>query len=232
LADLHKGAGLPIVPLLLGLPNTQQELQETIAVSRYSDGNEPFMVGLNEDESREYVTGMFDWLKVKGTDRLRSRLCDWLTRACGGWPHHLSNGMKAVAEGLLAADSMALADLDGHRVTRSLTSRRLRYCHARMRLKPELEASRTAIGELLSRLPIPEGALHGMVRDVLKRNEPEWEVCAEKLVEALQKSGIVARETVDGGGFETVQWTCPMQSMGDFAVHGTHQIKPFPDLSD
>jgi len=34
-------------------------------------------------------------------------------------------------------------------------------------LKPELEASRTAIVELPSWLPIPEGVLYGMVRDVL-----------------------------------------------------------------
>jgi len=110
LAHLHQGIDLPIVPVLAGLPNTQENLRETI--SRYSMCNEAFMVGLKDEESIHYVEEMLDWLGAEGTPAQREALADWIVTECGagrgrdcaaaraggqpgakrqrgGWPHHL-----------------------------------------------------------------------------------------------------------------------------------------------
>jgi len=227
LANLHEGIGLPIVPLLLGLPNTQEKLQETISISRYAYGNEPFMVGLSDEESKEYVMGMFDHLGAEGSNKHKHAVCDWLVEVCGGWPHHLSNGMKAVAEGLLAADSPSLNDINGELVATSLTERRLRYYQSRMESKPTLEDSRAAIGELLGKLPKPIFKLRDAMREALTKHEPKSNIPFDQLLDELKQSGIVAKKQKEKGG---VEWVCPIECMGAYVANDIFETKPFPIL--
>jgi len=82
----HQPVNAPIVPVLLGQPGTQQEIKDTISASRYSDGNEPFMVGLDEEDRRKYVEKMFGWLEIEGKPEQREALGQWILAECGGWP--------------------------------------------------------------------------------------------------------------------------------------------------
>jgi len=239
LAHLHHGVPLPIVPVLVGQSNTQARLSETISGSRYADGNEPRMIGLKNDEARDYVLGMLDWLAVEGTPAQRQALAEWIVGECGGWPHHLSNAMKAVAEGLLAADSMRLEDLEGEAVGRSLTARRVRYYESRYKSREALGVCREALLALLdeaAQAPIPDVAMLGKVAGAFKQRPPfeGFGVSAKEFYDAVVSSGVLARQAQagsDGKPTGATEWICPIASMAQYIKDGTHRPEaPFPDI--
>jgi len=227
LADLHQGVKLPIVPVLAGLPNTQQNLRETI--SRYSSGNEPFMVGLSAGESRQYVEQMFAWLEVEGSLAQHEALADWIVQECGGWPHHLSNAMKAVAEGLAQARSLRLRDLNGEEVAASLKSRREEYYNARFSSQRALSSCREAVMSLVEKdgalRVIPNIKLSEEVAAALAAHPSPQGVSAAALEDALRASGVLARRKHE--------WICPIPSMARFIETGAPALTaPFPDLRE
>ncbi len=239
LAHLHQGVPLPIVPVLAGQPNTQERLRETISGSRYADGNEPFMTGLKDGEARGYVLAMLDWLEIEGMPAQREALAQWIAAECGGWPHHLSNAMKAVAEGLLEASSMRLRAIDGEVVAASLTARRLRYYQSRLSSQAEIEACEGAVLQVLgqmdgARAPLERRQLNAALRKALKAHSPERDVAALELRHALSMSGLLARNEKTGqGGKKTgeIEWICPIPSIAHYMETGKHQPEaPFPEI--
>ncbi len=247
LAHLHQGVDLPIVPVLAGLPNTQENLRETI--SRFSYGNEPFMVGLSDGESRNYVEKMLEWLEVEGSPGQHRALADWMVKECGagregsqcgGWPHHLSNAMKAVAESLLAVGSMRLSDLNGAAVEKSLASRRVQYYRSRFRSQKELALCKGPTLAILKSVrgdahPIPEHQMPERVFDEFKRKEWGFSssdpgVSSVQFHDALVMSGLLAQRELESGKSE---WICPIPSMARYIEFGEHDFSaPFPQLID
>ncbi len=254
LAHLHQGLELPIVPVLAGLPNTQENLRETI--SRFSYGNEPLMVGLEDSEALEYAEAMLDWLGAEGTPAQRQALADWIVGQCGAgrdreagakrqrgqpgaWPHHLSNAMKAVAEGLLAADSMRLEELDSEAVRTSLARRRADYYESRYRSQDALALCRDSTRAVLAEAsadPIPGHEMPQKVLEIFNRpavmgetpNHPG--VSDLQFYNALRLGGLLAQRRTPQGARE---WVCPIASMARYIETGDHDLaEPFPDLRE
>jgi len=233
LKGLHLGRGLPIVPVLIGQPNTQKKLENTISASRWTYGNEPCMVGLTDEEAGEYVDGMFDWLEVDGAEAERNPWREWLVKECEGWPHHLSNAMKSVAEGLLEADSMRLSDLNGAVVAEALSARRADYYVSRANFRTEVNSAIDAVRSLIDEVngdenPIMGAKMRDRVKQALAECPPDEPVTSDDLIDALAMSGILARKRRRRVGLE---WICPITSLSSFLKDGFHETKhPFPPM--
>jgi len=233
LANLHEGVNLPIVPVLAGLPNTQENIRETI--SRFSYGNEPFIAELSLDESKDYVEKMLNWLGAEGTRSQNKKLTGWIVKECGGWPHHLSNAMKALAEGFVAAQSMQLDNLDGELVSAKIARRRLGYYRARIAGHKELTLCKDAAIAVLKKaslLPPPilnDGLIEETALALKDHPSVGASVAAEELAFALKMSGLlVQREKADGN----CEWICPIANMRRFVEFGHHSpAHSFPNLA-
>ncbi len=222
----HKGVNLPIVPVLVGQPVTQERIQETISASRYSYGNEPFMVGLNKNDEKEYMEKMFNWLELKGTARQKTRLSNWIAKECRGWPHHLSNAMKAVTEGLLESNSLALSDLNGKEIENSLTDRRLSYYESRLGSQKEIRFAQKAVLEVLKNQKTEN--LYENAAQALDSNPPREPVLPSELKDALLMSGLMARRKKKG---KRKEYICPISSMAQYLETGRFKsASEFPNL--
>jgi len=101
------------------------------------------------------------------------------------------------------------------------------YSYISLTAERALEDAKAAIGALLDKLPVGLRELRETTRKALVENEPDEEVALNALLDAMKKSGIVARKLLPNGDAE---WICPIKSMGKYAKDGSYQSPPFPDL--
>jgi len=246
LEHLHLGTGLPIIPILVGQPHTVKNLSDTISGSRYAAGNERPMDGLDSGEGAEYAERMFNHLGVEASRADREAVAQWMEGACGGWPHHLSNAMKCLATGLLDADSMRLSDVDGRRVARRLSGRRVEYYEGRLAARTDVRHRPKTVNAALSALVAEDGGTKAVSfneieaaikKGLLEDMEPASSaalmppITVADMLLAMRRSGVIAERVRSGEqhGYKR-EYICPIDSLADYTLHHRHECPPFPDL--
>ena len=227
----------PVFAVLAGHTHTPTVLEPSIS-QRYATGNLRYMEPLSPDESRDYVLGVLGHLGSVGGRSEKAALADWVAGECGGFPHHLRNAMEAVARGMLRADSLRLADLDGGLVAGDLRERRESYY--RLRAEGPVATLARALGPLLSDWsgrdrPVGDaeaeeeldGLVHGLP-DKVRRRLAEADVGSGRgLMDEMVRGGVLMPDAVDGRGCR-----CPIDSMVKWLERGSHAGRaPFPNLA-
>ncbi len=148
LQRLHEAVdGLPIVPVLAGLANARDVLAKC-GISRLSDGAVHMLGRLEAGQPAQSVGMMLEHFRVDAADAEH-----WATLLEAGsdrWPQHLGNGMRALADGLLATGG-ALASVDEKAVLAGAEERRLASYRARR--SPEMLASGLLLAAVMEAVP-------------------------------------------------------------------------------
>ena len=151
LNKLHTGMrGLPVLTVLAGLGDSCEYLYRHAGLSRLASEGIHDIVCLEPEESEEVVLGTMDVFRV---DIDGGNVGDWaarLTEVSEGWPQHLHNGLRALAEGLIKSRGR-LADVDvGFALAREVEFRLASYDY---RLSPEMASARKLLAQLMDALP-------------------------------------------------------------------------------
>ena len=147
---LHEAVdGLPIVPVLAGLANAQHVLARR-GISRLSVGAVHMMGRLEPGQPAESVRAMLEGFRVEAVEADAARWAGLLEDLSDRWPQHLRNGMRALAEGLLATGG-ALASVDEKAVPAGAEKRRLDSYRARR--SPEMLASGLLLAAAMEAVP-------------------------------------------------------------------------------
>ncbi len=130
LRRLHEGVdGLPVLPVLAGLANAQDVLARH-GVSRLSHGAAHTLGRLAPGEPAESARLMLERFRVDMGEVAAAGWAARLERVSDGWPQHLHNAMRALAEGLLAVGG-ALGAVDADAVLGRARQWRLEAYRAR-----------------------------------------------------------------------------------------------------
>ncbi len=242
-ASLHEGPpddvsrpGRRLFAVFAGHTHTPDVLRPSIS-KRFRDGNVHYMGNLSEDESLRYVFGTLDRLGVLAQDINRKPLAHWTVGECGGFPHHLRSAMESIAEGLLQADGLSLAGLDGEFVSQRLRARRERYYGVRTDGVVDMAAPQ--LGALLrdwSRRSAPvtkaqgrrdlSHLLAGLPEDVRADMAKRGVASGDDLLEEMVGNGALMTDRSGGG------CRCPIDSLIGWLRNGEHAGKaPFPRLA-
>ena len=145
---LHEGVdGLPVVPVLAGLANAQHVLAK-LGISRLSVGAVHMLGRLEPGQPAVSVRRMLEHFRVDAADAEH-----WATLLEAGsdrWPQHLGNGMRALADGLLATGG-ALASVNKRAVLAGAEERRLDSYRARR--SPEMLGSGLLLAAAMEAIP-------------------------------------------------------------------------------
>lgn len=225
----------PVFAVLAGHTHTPSVLAPSIS-QRYARGNLRYMRNLSWDESISYVLGTLRHLQGSGSDPGRETLARWIADECGGFPHHLRNAMHSVAEGMLQADSLRLADLDGAFVANDLREQREQYYEARAegtiaRIAPQLAARFRRWSRSGGQVHEAQGErelsslLQELPRDVRDRMGREGILDGRDLMDQMILRGVLMTDMPSG-------CRCPIDSMIGWMEKGTHAGRtPFPELT-
>ena len=130
LRRLHEGVdGLPVLPVLAGLANAQDVLARH-GVSRLSHGAAHTLGRLAPGEPAESARLMLERFRVDMGEVAAAGWAARLEQVSDGWPQHLHNAMRALAEGLLAVGG-ALGAVDADAVLGRARQWRLEAYRAR-----------------------------------------------------------------------------------------------------
>ena len=247
LLSLHEGpprivsgageiARAPVFAVFAGHTHTPEVLEGSIS-GRFASKNVHYMGGLSQDESLSYALGILGHLEVRERGPDREAVAAWVVGECAGFPHHLRNAMASIAEGLLRADGLRLADLDGAFVAGALRERRESYY--RVRTEGAIAAIAPQLGALLrdwSRRPVPVDNVRG-TRELAALIEG---LSAEERGD-LDKFGIsdghdLMRELVRKGALtpdaDGRGCRCPIDSLIGWIERKAHTGRaPFPNLA-
>ena len=147
---LHEGVGgLPIVPVLAGLANSPHVLAKR-GISRLSVGTVHMLGRLEPGQSAESVKMMLERFRVEAAEVEAARWVALLEELSDRWPQHLRNGMRALANGLLASGGV-LASVDEKAVLAGAEERRLDSYRARR--SPEMLASGLLLAAVMEAVP-------------------------------------------------------------------------------
>lgn len=100
----HKGSWkVPMIPVCAGLSETGELVKE--AASSRNAGDTTFLLGaLAPEEARRAVARMLDECRIQGETSLKEAWAEGVAEHSEGYPLHLYNGMKALAECLRKVD--------------------------------------------------------------------------------------------------------------------------------
>ena len=147
---LHEAVdGLPIVPVLAGLANARDVLAKR-GISRLSVGTVHMLGRLEPGQPAESVRMMLEGFRVEAAEAEAARWAGLLEELSDRWPQHLRNGMRALAEGLLASGG-ALASVDERAVLAGAEERRLDSYRARR--SPEMLGSGLLLAAVMDAVP-------------------------------------------------------------------------------
>ena len=147
---LHEAVdGLPIVPVLAGLANARDVLAKR-GISRLSVGTVHMLGRLEPGQPAESVRMMLEGFRVEAAEAEAARWAGLLEDLSDRWPQHLRNGMRALAEGLLASGG-ALASVDERAVLAGAEERRLDSYRARR--SPEMLGSGLLLAAVMDAVP-------------------------------------------------------------------------------
>ncbi len=147
---LHEAVdGLPVVPVLAGLANAQHVLAKR-GISRLSVGAVHMLGRLEPGQPAASVRMMLERFRVEAAEAEAARWAALLEEQSDRWPQHLGNGMRALAEGLLASGG-ALAPVDETAVLDGAEERRLDSYRARR--SPEMLGSGLLLAAVMEAIP-------------------------------------------------------------------------------
>ena len=147
---LHEGVGgLPVVPVLAGLANAQHVLAK-LGISRLSVGTIHMLGCLEPGQPAVSVRTMLEHFRVDAADATAEHWATLLEAGSDRWPQHLGNGMRALADGLLATGG-ALASVDEKSVLAGAERRRLDSYRARR--SPEMLGSGLLLAAVMEAVP-------------------------------------------------------------------------------
>ncbi len=221
---LHEGPPdgcVSIVPVYAGLADTQAVLNEQAGITRLDGANILTLGGLEPQESREYVRDMLvDYLGAQGRLGAVTALVDWMVAGGDHWPQHLRVQVAAVAEGLLAADSRDLADLDTDAVCRHIeASRNLYYQsrHGNVFRGRYRDATRAVVQEAAER-DGGEGVALAETADIHLANTSKYAPNGMDFVEAMTHAGMLQKKPGSD------RYHCPIPSMRRWFETGHHSV--------
>ena len=142
LNKLHNAMrGLPVLTVLAGLGDSYDHLRQAagVGLTRFGMGTIRDIGLLAPEEAEEAVLGFFEAFHVDLEGADPRAWAERLAQESDGWPQHLHNGQRALAEGLVEADGR-LADVDAVRVLdRAVAFREAAY---RRQISPAMEDAR------------------------------------------------------------------------------------------
>lgn len=150
LQSLHLAtAGLPIAPVLAGLANTRDVLARC-GISRLNEDGVHMLGRLDAEEPAQAVRAMLDAFRVEtagaNTERWAARLEDH----SDGWPQHLQNAMRSLAEVLIETNGM-LADVDEAAVFAGARKRQQQTYRARR--SPPMQEALFLLARVMAAVP-------------------------------------------------------------------------------
>ncbi len=151
LESLHVASdGLPIVPVLAGLSNAQDVLAREGRISRLGSGAAHTIGCLEAGLPAEAVRRMLDRFGIEAAEDEAERWAGLLERESDGWPQHLQNGMRALAEGSIATGGRLAAVDEAAVLARAQQWREETY---RARCSPEMRRAAPLVGAVMAALP-------------------------------------------------------------------------------
>ena len=231
LNQLHLGEhGLPIVPVFAGLGDSHDRLSGCGGLSRFSLDAIHDIGRLEPEEAGDSVLAMLAAFHVDTTHPRADGWAARLAQESEGWPQHLHNGMRALAEGLVDAGGR-LAGVDaGFILRREAEFRRISY---RRRVSPEMEEARCLTGAVMR--DVTGGAERAAVLGSIDRHSTRTEegeprlwrlpesMTARAFLDHLVHRGALQRSPDD-------LFRCPIPSFRDYLVEQGRG--PEPALED
>ncbi len=214
LSLLHEGRhGLPIIPLFAGLTNSRDVLVRR-GISRFGLDDIHTIGGLEPGEPGEAVRMMLERFRVDLAGADVARWAARLEEISDGWPQHLYNGIRALAENLVKTEGH-LARVDEAAVLTRAQKRRLIAYRARQ--SDEMADSRFLLAAVLTALP-EQGAAPDMVLDVIERaagNGTGWRL-PNGMTSKLYRDHLVHRGTLQVTADR--RFICPIPSFRQFLI--------------
>ena len=150
LQSLHLATvGLPIVPVLAGLANARDVLAQC-GISRLNDDGVHTLGRLGDGEPAEAVRKMLDAFRVETAGADTGRWAARLEEHSDGWPQHLQNAMRSLAEALVEAEG-ALAAVEEAAVLARAQERRLQAYRARR--SPQMQEAIFLLARAMAGVP-------------------------------------------------------------------------------
>ena len=151
LESLHLASdGLPVVPLLAGLSNAQEALARHGRISRLASDAVCTLGCLEAGQPADAVLQMLDSFCVEAKPADAECWARLLERASDGWPQHLQNGMRALAEGLVAVGGKLDAVDKAAVLARTREWREAAY---RARKSDEMRGAAFLVGSVMASVP-------------------------------------------------------------------------------
>ena len=150
LENLHLAtAGLPIVPVLAGLANARDVLARR-GISRLNEDGVHTLGRLETGEPAEAVQRMLNAYGVETAGVDTERWAARLEEHSDGWPQHLQNAMRSLAEVLFEANGV-LASVDEATVSARSLERRIRAYRARR--SPRMQEAVFLLARVMAAVP-------------------------------------------------------------------------------
>ena len=154
LQSLHLATqGLPIVPVLAGLANSREVLARR-GISRLNEDGVHTLGRLETGQPAQAVRAMLNCFRIESTEAAVQHWAVCLEEHSGGWPQHLQNAMRSLAEALLETNG-ALVGVDEAAVSARSLERRLDAYRARR--SPQMAEAVFLLASVMA--AIPEGGL-------------------------------------------------------------------------
>ncbi len=147
---MHSGnTEAPVIPVYAGLAHSPDVLIEA-GLSRLSDGAVINLGRLSEEETRESVDKFFNTHGVIAASETKEHWKVLIWRESCGWPQHLHNTLRSVAEELILVQDGELEKVDPFATRRRSAARRAAYYSAR--ISGELEGPDALLGRVLEEI--------------------------------------------------------------------------------
>ena len=150
LQSLHLAtARLPIAPVLAGLANTRDVLARC-GISRLNEDGVHMLGRLNASEPTEAVSAMLDTFRVDASGASAERWAARLEDHSDGWPQHLQNAMRSLAEALIETNG-SLACVDEAAVLAGARKRQQQTYRARR--SPRMQEALFLLARVMAAVP-------------------------------------------------------------------------------
>ena len=195
LETLHtSGTGASSVMLAcFGLGNTVERLAD-LGLSRLATGHVRTVGALSDEDARKVVAGTLDVVFAQREGRTPrvnwiGAVTDVIVADSGGFPHHLTNGCRALAQAVLQEGIGASPPLDAMR-ERALGYRR-EYYGARLRRWDRYETALACAFTEADNERVPADAVVAALTTVAKRGSAVGEGTAWQIVEEICAAGFM-----------------------------------------
>ena len=170
LRRFHEGtSGVPLIPIYAGLAHSSEVLK-SCGILRLTDGAVINLGRLSEEEALESTENFFASCDVEADAGLKDRWKAIIWRESQGWPHHLHNALRSLAEVLAKEPRGDLAEVGETYVRRRSAQKRGRYYAAQ--ISGRISRPKILLGQIMARIS-PAGAdKASCVRLINSQHEP------------------------------------------------------------